>query len=239
VPWHVGRDGVAEFGWLCTTITATAAKLARDVVDLSRTEIAEAFEPYSRHRGASSTMPQKINPISSEILIGSAGTAGALASSLARIQEAGHERAAGEWQVEWQVVPQLAVLAGTALTELSDVIQGLRVDVDRMRTNLAQDHGLVMAEAWMMQLAAELGREHAHDLVYDAAGRARREGRSLTAVLDEVFDEQGIERVVVSAAPTAEGYLSEAPAISSAAVRAWRGVEPLALASTPVSQLAR
>jgi 3-carboxy-cis,cis-muconate cycloisomerase len=125
VPWHVDRGGVAEFGWLCATVTATCAKLARNVVDLSRTEIGEVFEPFESHRGASSTMPQKVNPISSEIVIGLAGTAGALTSSLARLQEAGHERAAGEWQIEWQVVPQLAVLAGTALSETLIIVKGL------------------------------------------------------------------------------------------------------------------
>ncbi|MFP7696217.1 hypothetical protein [Trueperella sp. LYQ143] len=43
-------------------------------------------------------MPQKVNPISSELMIGVAACAGAMASSLVRMQEAGHERAAGEWQ---------------------------------------------------------------------------------------------------------------------------------------------
>ncbi|MFD0448874.1 lyase family protein [Streptomyces indonesiensis] len=74
-PWHVARDGVAEFGWLCSLLTATCARLARNIVDLSRTEIAEVFEPYSDHRGASSTMPQKVNPITSESIIGLSGTA--------------------------------------------------------------------------------------------------------------------------------------------------------------------
>ena len=136
VPWHVERDSLAEFGWLCVTITASCAKFARNIVDLSRTEIAEVFEPYSPHRGASSTMPQKVNPISSELIIGLSGTAGALASSLARIQEAGHERSAGEWQIEWQVIPQLASLAGSALRETLVIVDGMRVDADRMRHNI-------------------------------------------------------------------------------------------------------
>ena len=77
VPWHVARDGLAEYGWLCVILTATCARLARNIVDLSRTEIGEVFEPFNSHRGASSTMPQKVNPISSEFIIGLAGTAGA------------------------------------------------------------------------------------------------------------------------------------------------------------------
>jgi hypothetical protein len=162
---------------LCATIAAACARLARNVIDLSRTEIGEVFEPYNAHRGASSTMPQKVNPISSEVIIGFAGTAGALASSLARAQEAGHERAAGEWQIEWQVIPQLAALAGSALAEALVIVDGMRVDADRMRANLELDGGLVMAEAQMIQLADAMGREDAHDLVYEAATRARLSGR--------------------------------------------------------------
>nr|BFF18005.1 adenylosuccinate lyase [Promicromonospora thailandica] len=173
VAWHVARDGVAEFGWLCATVAATCARLARNVVDLSRTEVGEVFEPYTSHRGASSTMPQKVNPISSEAIIGLSGAAGALVSSLPRIQEAGHERAAGEWQIEWQVIPQLAVLAGSALEQTRVVVEGLRVDADRMRANLGLEGGLVMAEAHMMHMADRIGHQLAHDLLYEAATRAR------------------------------------------------------------------
>lgn len=236
LPWHVDRDGIAEFGWLCTTITAACAKLARNVVDLSRTEIGEVFEPYSSHRGASSTMPQKVNPISSEVIIGFAGTAGALASSLARVQEAGHERAAGEWQIEWQVLPQLAVLAGSALAEALVIVEGMRVDVDRMRANLDLDGGLVMAEAQMIQLAAAMGREHAHDLVYEAATRSRRDGRVLADALREVAAEQGSVDLLPEPLVTADDYLGEAAAICGTAVRAWAatpaaGVTHVALAA--------
>ncbi|MCS7476891.1 lyase family protein [Umezawaea endophytica] len=239
VPWHVDRDGVAEFGWLCTTITATCARLARNVVDLSRTEIGEVFEPFESHRGASSTMPQKVNPISSEIVIGLTGAAGALVSSLARAQEAGHERSAGEWQTEWQVVPQLAVLAGSALTETLTVVRGMRVDADRMRANLEQDGGSVMAEAWMISLAAVMGREHAHDLVYEASARARRANRALADVLPEVADERGRRDLLPDPPLTADDYLGEAVRIADAAVSGWSATTALDLAVAPPAELAR
>lgn len=238
VPWHVDRDGVAEFGWLCTTVTATCAKLARNVVDLSRTEIGEVFEPFENHRGASSTMPQKVNPISSEVVIGLAGTAGALASSLARLQEAGHERAAGEWQIEWQVVPQLAVLAGTALSETLVIVEGMRIDAERMRANLEQDGGLVMAEAQMISLAAAMGREHAHDLVYEAAARARTTGRTLTEVLPEVAGEKGKRDLLPDPLVAADDYVGEAGRIADAAVRGWSAAPALSLVDTAMSKLA-
>src|SRR5882724_8449952 len=61
VPWHVSRDGLAEFGLVCSLLTATCARFAREVIDLSRTEIGEVGEAAGHHRGASSTMPQKVN----------------------------------------------------------------------------------------------------------------------------------------------------------------------------------
>jgi 3-carboxy-cis,cis-muconate cycloisomerase len=238
IPWHVERDGLAEFGWLCVTITASCAKLARNIVDLSRTEIAEVFEPYSPHRGASSTMPQKVNPISSELVIGLSGTAGALASSLARIQEAGHERSAGEWQIEWQVIPQLASLAGSALRETLVIVDGMRVDADRMRRNMELDGGLVLAEAQMIQLADKIGREAAHDLLYAASTRARETGTVLADALRAVADEQGVSELLPEKLVNASDYLGEAESISKAAVNIWHSHIPVQVACRPIAELA-
>ena len=238
VSWHVERDTVAEFGWICATLTAACAKLGRNVADLSRTEIAEVFEPFESHRGASSTMPQKVNPISSEALIGLSGAAGALTSALLRIQEAGHERAAGEWQIEWHVVPQLAGLAGAALEQAGTMVDGLRVDALRMRGNLALDGGLVMAEAQMIQLATHLGQGAAHDLVYQAAGRARDGGRSLAEALPEVAAEQGTAQLLPQPLVTVDAYLGEAPQAADHATRLWRAVPPLPPPGPDISELA-
>jgi 3-carboxy-cis,cis-muconate cycloisomerase len=236
IPWHVDRDGPAEFGWLCATIAATCAKFARNIVDLSRTEIGEVFEPYESHRGASSTMPQKVNPISSEIIIGLSGTAGALTSSLTRLQEAGHERAAGEWQIEWHVLPQLAVLVGSALEEAARIIEGMRVATERMRANLLQDGGLIMAEAQMMQFAQTIGHDRAHDLVYEAATRARREGLQLADALAEVARSTDA-RLPPARFLTAGDYLGEAMEISNTAVEQWKAVGGLP-ARSPINELA-
>lgn len=185
VPWHVARGRIAEWGQCCVSLTAALARLAREVIDLSRTEVGELSERDGHHRGASSTMPQKRNPITSEILVGNSVVAGSLASSLSRIMEAGHERAAGEWQAEWFVLPHLAELTGSSLRAAVDLVDGLRVDEEAMRRNLSLDHGLIMAEACMIGLAPVLGRERAHDLVYAAASRAREQNRSLRDVLGE------------------------------------------------------
>src|SRR5437667_639917 len=70
VPWHTARDGVAEAGFALAALAGLCGRLAREVVELSRPEIGELREEGGRHRGASSTMPQKANPIGSEAVIG-------------------------------------------------------------------------------------------------------------------------------------------------------------------------
>ncbi|MDV3126142.1 lyase family protein [Mycobacterium sp. 21AC1] len=236
VPWHVERDAPAEFGWLCATIAGGCAKLARNVIDLSRTEVGEVNERFSDHRGASSTMPQKINPISSEIVVGLSATASALTSALTRFQEAGHERSAGEWQIEWHVLPQLAVLAGSALAESVDLVRGLRVNTERMRQNLQLDGGLVLAESLMMQLAPALGQTGAHDLVYQAAQRARRDRLHLVEAVAATAREQGL---ALGDLPfSADDYLGEAAQICRTAVDSWRGLAGPAPARPALSSLA-
>ena len=236
--WHVERDGVAEYGWLCATLTAACAKLARNIVDLSRTEVAEVFEPFESHRGASSTMPQKVNPIASEVVIGASGVAGALASSLLRMQEAGHERAAGEWQIEWQTIPQLGGLAGTALRQTLSIVDGLRVDPQQMRANLDRDGGLVMAEAYMFQLASTLGRERAHDLVYEAASLARTSSRTLAETLPEIAARSGLSHQLPQSVMAPTDYLGEARTIAATSIRIWRTTPALGLTPRPPEELA-
>jgi adenylosuccinate lyase len=52
-----------------------------------------------------------------------------------------------------------------------------------MRQNLDLGGGLIMAEAVMLKLGAAIGRQHAHDVVYDAAQAAFVEGRPFARLL--------------------------------------------------------
>jgi 3-carboxy-cis,cis-muconate cycloisomerase len=220
VPWHVARDGLAEFGLLCAQLSATCARFAREVVDLSRTEIGEIGEAAGHHRGASSTMPQKVNPIESEAVIGLAATAGALSSALLRAMEAGHERAAGEWQIEWQALPELVSLSAAALATSGSIASGLQVFPDAMRANLGADGGMVMAEAYMMRLAGTLGRERAHDLVYRAVSRCRRTGETLAEVLRAELSGQPAAGEIEELTP--ESWVGRPGHTVHAALTVWR-----------------
>jgi 3-carboxy-cis,cis-muconate cycloisomerase len=217
-PRHTARDGLASFGALCARLSATCGRLAREVIDLSRTEIGEVSEAGGHHRGASSTMPQKANPIDSEATLGMAASVTALSMALYRAMEAGHERAAGEWQIEWHVLPQVAVLTAGCLAVSDRVVRGLRVDPERMRANLRLEQGRTLAEAYMFALAPRLGRERAHDLVYEAALVSRDLGIELRdAMLHTSGGEAGSLPLIEP-----EDYVGESRADAEAAVADWR-----------------
>ncbi|MEC7649932.1 MAG: 3-carboxy-cis,cis-muconate cycloisomerase, partial [Pseudomonadota bacterium] len=63
------------------------------------------------------------------------------------------------------------------------ILPGLEVQEDRMRKNLDATHGLIVSEAVMMGLASALGRQTAHDIVYDACRAAIERDTTLLEVL--------------------------------------------------------
>lgn len=218
VPWHVARDGL--FAQCANAVAAAevAARFAREIIDLSRTEIGEVLEPGGTHRGASSTMPQKANPILSEAIVGFAVSANSLMAGMGRTMEAGHERAAGEWQAEWHLIPQIMVLVSSALLRAGELAEQLVVNESAIEANLRADHGLLMAEAYMIALSDLMGRENAHDAVYSACMRTRSENTPLIEVLASSLTEE--ERAVVSEIHPRD-YIGEAESICDTAVAAW------------------
>jgi len=229
VPWHTARDAVAETGFVLAALASTCGKLAREVVELSRPEIGEVQEAGGRHRGASSTMPQKTNPIASEVVIGLSALAAQHVGGLLRSMQGTHERAAGEWQIEWDALPLLFVTASGAVAEARRLVEGLRVFPERMRANLDSDGATIMAEAAMMALAPVVGRSAAHDLVYDASARARAGGVTLQEALREVLREARdddltalLEAGDLPLSP--HDYLGEADEIVASALGAWHHI---------------
>ncbi|WZH53731.1 MAG: lyase family protein [Nocardioides alkalitolerans] len=219
VPWHVARDSIVHVAGIVVGAATTTARLAREVTDLSRTEIGEIGETVGHHRGASSTMPQKANPITSESIIGFAISARTALPGLSRAAEAGHERSAGEWQVEWVLLPALFANASSALLLAGELVSSLAVYPERMRQNLAADGGLIMSEHAMIRLAASLGREAAHDVVYDLALRTRSERSTLSAVLqDWSAANPALPSIDVS---TDGGAVGDAVVVSRAALSGW------------------
>jgi 3-carboxy-cis,cis-muconate cycloisomerase len=185
IAWHTVRDRIAEVGCFLGVLTGTLGKLSMDVKLLMQTEVAEVFEPFHESRGSSSTMPQKRNPISCLYIHSTAALVRQNAAALMEAAVADHERSTGPWEIEWIALPEMFLLAAGCLAQSRDLAAGLQVDAERMRANLDMTHGMVVSEAVMMGLGPKLGRQRAHDLVYDICRKVAATGRPLVDLLAE------------------------------------------------------
>lgn len=184
ISWHTVRDTIAEVGAFLGLVGGSLGKIAMDVKLLMQTEVGEVFEPFAPGRGSSSTMPQKRNPISCLYIHANVSVARQHAAALMDAMVADHERSTGSWEIEWVSLPEIFCLISGALKQTKFVLRGLEVDPVRMRVNMDITHGLVMSESVMMGLGPYIGREYAHDLVYDLCRQALREQRPLIDILE-------------------------------------------------------
>ena len=198
ITWHVARDNIAEIVGFLALVGGSLAKIALDVILMSANELGEVSEPYVPHRGASSTMPQKRNPISSEVVIAASKMLRANAGLALDAMVSDFERASGPWHLEWAAVGESFVLLCGALHQTIFALSGLVVHEIAMRENLASTKGLIVGEAVMMGLAPFLGRQAAHDLVYESCRRCVEDERPLADVLldqQDVVDKVGEEKI--------------------------------------------
>ena len=214
ITWHVARDTIAETVQFLALIGGSIAKIADDVMLMSATEFGEAGEPFATGRGASSTMPQKRNPISCGLIIAAARALRQAAGLALDAMPSSFEQAASAWHLEWIAVPEAFGYAAGALHQSVFLAGGLIVEPGGMAKNLDLTHGLIVAEAVMMGLAPHTGRTEAHDMVYDACRLAIESDRPLCDVLletTEIAGPLGAERLRALTDPA--NYLGAAQAM--------------------------
>ena len=186
MPWHTQRDSVVEFaGWL-SLVTGSLGKMAQDIILMAQSEIGEVGESAEAGRGGSSTMPQKSNPITSELILAAARTNASLLSALHNAQIQEHERGTHGWQVEWLSLPQMVALTGGALKHGAYLAKNLQVDKKAMGANITRANDVILAEAAVFALAKALPRLTAEELVKKACGVAVAEDRPLIEVVEEL-----------------------------------------------------
>jgi 3-carboxy-cis,cis-muconate cycloisomerase len=206
LPWHTERTRIAELAGALGAACGAVGKAAGDIALLAQTEVGEVREG-GEGRGGSSTMPHKRNPVASVAALACARQAPGLVSTLLAAMAAEHERAAGAWHAEWRPLGELLRATGSAAAWLRDALEGLQVDPERMRTNLALTGGLLLAE----RVGGVLGRREADTLV----ARAADEGRPFAEVLGEAVGADEAARLLDPA-----GYLGTAAAFVDRALRA-------------------
>jgi 3-carboxy-cis,cis-muconate cycloisomerase len=183
IAWHTMRDRFAEAGCFLGLVTGTLGKIATDVKLMMQTEVEEVYEPFAEGRGSSSTMPQKRNPISCNYILACTAMVRQNVAALLDAMVEDHERSTGPWEIEWIALPEIFLLSAGALTQARFLVGGLQVDEKRMRANLDITKGLIVSEAVMMGLGPYLGRQRAHDLVYDICRKVIATGGSFLDLL--------------------------------------------------------
>ena len=183
VPSRALGDHLAENICLLGMLAATCAKIGREIYTLMKTEFGEVEEPVPPGTVGSSTMPQKRNPkLCQDIIAAAAEVRSAVPVALEAMQTE-HEADRTTSLMMDAAEARASIATGDILSRLVEVLRGLRLDPERMRKNLDLGGGLIMAEAVMLDLGKTIGRQHAHDVVYEAAQDAFVQGKSFGSLL--------------------------------------------------------
>jgi 3-carboxy-cis,cis-muconate cycloisomerase len=170
--WHANRDRIGELGGWLADLTTACGKMGADLTILTRSEIGEV----SCRAGASSTMPQKQNPVAPALLVALARYAPAQAAVLQGAAVHAEARDGAAWFAEWLALPPLVAAAARAIAVTGDLATGLEVRADAMARHLDDPLGLIHAEALSFALAPALGRAEAQAAVKALAAKARETG---------------------------------------------------------------
>lgn len=185
IVWNTARDTNAEFINLLALIAATFDKIGHEIYTLQRPEVGEVREGFVSGTVGSITMPHKRNPEIAEHL----GTLARLirhnAACLAENLVHDHERDGRSWKAEWGLIAPTCAMTGSLLRLAKTMCAHLQVDEAGMWASLEATQGYVLSEGVMLALAQKVGKQTAHEWVYQTAMTAFEAGRPLKeAVLD-------------------------------------------------------
>ncbi len=206
IAWHAMRDGPTEAVLFLAQIAATLGKIGRDMLMLSSTEVGElAFASY---RGASSTMPQKNNPVAASSVVALSRMLFHSAPMMLDAALVENERSLDAWYLELHAVPLCFSLMGALLGQATTMLEELVVDAEKMAGNTAITGGAIVSESVQMELAKRMGLNRAHELVARACQKSRTEGSSMAAALmqlDPVLDPETLGPLLNAASHTTFG----------------------------------
>jgi adenylosuccinate lyase len=183
VPARVILDHLAENICLLGMLAASCGRIGREIYTLMKTEFGEVEEPVPPGTVGSSTMPQKRNPKLCQDIIAAAAEIRSLVPLALEAMMTEHEADRTTSLMFDAAESRACIATGDMLSRLVEILRGLKLDPERMRANLDLGGGLIMAEAVMLDLGAAIGRQHAHDVVYDAAMAAAVERKSFGDLL--------------------------------------------------------
>ena len=214
------RDRFAEYGSILAVTGGTLAKIANEIINLEHTEIGELYEPFSEGKVGSSTMPHKRNPSTCEAVVGVSRALRYNATLAIEGMVIEHERDGSSWRAEWKAVPESCLMTGGMLAMMKYVLEGLDVDAAQMRANLDKLGGFLLSERVMFALSGKVGKQTAHELVYEASMHGLENGVTFERALMEnqrVRDALTTDELRSALDPTT--YTGHAPEVVERVVR--------------------
>lgn len=186
ISWQPARDRLCEYVGVLGMIGATLGKIANAIMNLEADEIGELAEPFHTGKIGSSTMPHKRNPAVAETVVTLSRAIRYSVAMMHDAQMAEHERDVAAVRMEWKAVPEACMMAAAMLQMMRSTLDGLEVNVTRMRENLDLLGGFLMSERVMFALSEKLGKQTAHEHVYAAAMTGMENGQTFEqALLDD------------------------------------------------------
>jgi adenylosuccinate lyase len=183
----IQRDRIAEVITALANLASSIDKVATDLRNLQRTEIAETSEPFARGKQVgSSAMPHKRNPVTCEKLSGLARVIRSLVPPALENVVSWEERDISHSSTERFVIPQAFILTDYLVRELARVIESLEIHKDAIETNLGLSKESILSEYVLTLLTnAGLERPKAHEKLRTLSAKAQESGRGLLDLVRE------------------------------------------------------
>jgi len=178
--WQTARDRLAELLSTMAVLTGTLGKIANEICQLARDEIGELEEPFHMGKIGSTTMPHKRNPELCEQVVVLARLVKHNASLGFETLINEHERDYRAVRLEWAALTDASLYSCGALSLMRAILENLIVHEDRIRQNVNQAASLIATEALMFRLADKMGKQAAHQLLYEISMAARSSYRRAT-----------------------------------------------------------
>ncbi|TQL45025.1 3-carboxy-cis,cis-muconate cycloisomerase [Homoserinimonas aerilata] len=192
-PWHTVRTPIARIASTLTLVSGALGKIASDVHVMSRTEIAEVVEGLGDGGGISSSMPQKLNPVRTVLVLSAARQVPSLALVLHQAMLAEDERSAGAWQSEWQPLRDALRLVLGSASHLDELLATLRVDEQRMRANLDLTGPAIVSERLNVALTPLIGKLQAKHVLRRLLLDGSATGEGLVSALQGELTALGVD----------------------------------------------
>jgi 3-carboxy-cis,cis-muconate cycloisomerase len=156
--WHVDRAPVLRIADWQGQVMAALGHMAQSLIALSSSDCAEVSLGAT---GASSTMPQKQNPVAPSAMLALTHQFAGLRSSLQTASVHQHQRDGAAWFTEWMVVPQLCLALAATLSHAKTMCAAMSPKPIQMQATLDGHLGLIHAEALSFALAEIMPRPEA------------------------------------------------------------------------------